>query len=214
MEAEMSTQTQSQRRRSGITWGLAQRAIPGEDQCGDSCVVLEHAQGCLLAVADGLGHGTEAAAAARLAMQVLRENPRESVIRQLRLCHEALRQTRGAVLSVAALDYGEDVVTWAGVGNVSGVLVRHAGDGERPQLLCRSGVVGVQLPNLYAGIIPIAAGDLLMLFTDGMRPECADEFSPWLAAPQRIADDLLRGWSKDNDDALVLAARYAGSSPP
>jgi len=195
----------------GIAWGAALRPLPGEAQCGDACQVLETPQGCVLAVADGLGHGAEAAAAAQRALAALRAASQESVIQQMHRCHEALRGTRGVVLSLAIMDYGEESLTWAGVGNVTGMLLRAAKtEPEREHLLCRSGTLGAQLPPVYAGIVPLGAGDLLLLHTDGIKPGCADTLGHNPAPPQRMADDLLRACAKDNDDALMLVARYLG----
>src|SRR6185437_10168036 len=138
--------------------GVAQATMQGEAHSGDQCIVLDLPGGCLVAVADGLGHGPEAARAALLAMTVLREGPHTSVIQQIRKCHEALRTTRGVVLSLALFNFAEETVAWLGVGNVGGVLVRASaapGEPGREYLLCRGGVVGAQLPALHAGVMPM-----------------------------------------------------------
>lgn len=189
--------------------------MQGEAHSGDQCIVLDLPGGCLVAVADGLGHGPEAARAALLAMQVLREGPHTSVIQQIRKCHEALRTTRGVVLSLALFNFAEETVAWLGVGNVGGVLVRASaapGEPGREYLLCRGGVVGAQLPALHAGVMPMASGDTLMFHTDGVEARCAAEFNDLASPPQAAADELLRNWTKGNDDALVLVARYLRGS--
>jgi len=202
---------------SRLAWGVAQSAMPGETQSGDECMVLNLPGGCLIAVADGLGHGDEAARAAQSAMQVLRQGPHTSVIQQVRKCHEALRPTRGVVLSLALLNYAEETVAWLGVGNVGGVLLRASaapGEPGKEYLLCRGGVVGAQLPALHAGVMPMAAGDTLMFYTDGVEARSAAEFNDSAAEPQRAAEALLRNWAKGSDDALVLVARYLGGRQP
>jgi len=48
-----------------IWWGVAERALPGQTVSGDKYLVKPLADGVLLAVVDGLGHGGEATAAAK-----------------------------------------------------------------------------------------------------------------------------------------------------
>jgi len=57
----------AQRNETGvIEWGLAARALPGQAVSGDLHLVQSVGDDVLLAVADGLGHGEAAEAAARL----------------------------------------------------------------------------------------------------------------------------------------------------
>ena len=58
-------------KRTLVDWSAASRARAGEKESGDRCVVKVQADGALLAVADGLGHGAEAALAADLAVRTV-----------------------------------------------------------------------------------------------------------------------------------------------
>lgn len=197
--------------RCRVSWGIAEHPLAGETRSGDAALVLEQEQGCLLAVADGLGHGGEAADAAEAAMKALRGATQYSVLQLLRDCHEALRGTRGAVMSLAWIDYGEAQLTWAGIGNVNGVLLRarESGEGAREYLLCRGGTLGLQLPPPYAAITTVAPGDTLVLFTDGLDQSAVSRFNDLLSPPDRAAATLLRTCAGGKDDALVLVARCA-----
>ncbi len=192
--------------------------MPDQSSSGDRCLVLAFPDGALLAVIDGLGHGGEAAHAAECALEVLNAHPRDSVLSLMRRCHEALRPTRGAVLSLAQLHYADHAMTWIGVGDVEAVLARATPDhaaAEKEFLLLRGGVVGSQLPPLYAGVVPMIPGDMLIFYTDGMQSlfcESLDHLSQ--QSPQALADDLLRRYGKTSDDALVLVARYRGEGEP
>jgi negative regulator of sigma-B (phosphoserine phosphatase) len=102
-------------------------------------------------------------------------------------------------------------MTWLGVGNVQGVLMRAGckqGTGQEV-LLLRAGVVGSQLPALQAAVLPIAKGDTLVFVTDGIRGEFAEGLSA-LESPQRAADKILKQYCRGNDDALVLVVRLTG----
>src|SRR5690348_7110196 len=104
--------------------GVATRVMEGESESGDEHLVQCFEDGVLLAVVDGLGHGAEAAEAARLAKETLREHAGESVLALTRHCHNSLQRTRGAVMSLARFNATDSSMTWMGVGNVDGVLMR------------------------------------------------------------------------------------------
>src|ERR687888_8854 len=107
-----------------IDWGVASLALPGEVESGDRHVVKTFPHGALLAALDGLGHGEQAAAAANRAIRVLQTLETESVVSLLKRCHERLQSTRGVVMSLAVFNALDETMTWVGVGNVEGVLLR------------------------------------------------------------------------------------------
>lgn len=196
-----------------IEWGVASVALPGEVESGDLHVVAPFPDGVLVAVIDGLGHGAEAAAAARVAAVTLQEHAHEPVISLVRRCDQSLRATRGAVIGLVSFSARNNSLTWLAVGNVEGFLIRNsAGDRPRETVLQRAGVVGYSLPPLRADVIEVGPGDTLVLATDGMRSGFAEGLSPG-ASPQHLADHVLGQFSKGADDALVLVARYKGVAP-
>ncbi len=192
-----------------IESGIACLTMPGQSQSGDRHVVHPCPNEVMLAAIDGLGHGQEAATAADLAATILTKHVQESMIAIVKHCHAQLRETRGVVMSLAVINALEGDLTWMGIGNVGGVVVRAAASASPRQesLLLRGGVVGNQLPSLYASIIPIMRGDTLILVTDGIRSNFADVVNV-SDPPQLIANRILAEYSKGSDDALVLVARY------
>jgi phosphoserine phosphatase RsbX len=193
--------------------GVAGLALPGESKSGDRHVFEPFSGGVLVAVIDGIGHGEEAAKASEAACAILKENPSEPVIVLVERCHENLRSTRGVTMSLASFDAVHNLLTWLGIGNVEGI-VRRFGlpiDEIEEALLLRAGVVGDQLPALRASVLPIAPGDTVVLATDGVRSGFSSRIDSTVA-PQRAAQEILDGYSKGTDDALVLVARYQGCS--
>ncbi len=194
-----------------LDWGVASRPLPGEQTSGDLHYVEESREGALVAVVDGLGHGEEAALAARRATAALRVQREASVVSLMSRCHRALVGTRGAVVSLGVFEAGRRSMAWLGIGNVEGVQVRATDGGvARKSLLLRGGVVGHELPALEASEYAVLPGDLLVLATDGIRPEFASALDP-SEEPQRLADRILADYAKDTDDGLVLVARYRGT---
>ncbi|MFT3868499.1 MAG: SpoIIE family protein phosphatase [Nibricoccus sp.] len=188
-----------------IEWAVAHCALPGQEVSGDRHLVQPHDRGVLLAVVDGIGHGPEATWAADLAVEALRQQPGDSVLNLIKRSHAALHQTRGVVLTAVVFDEPDRTVTWCGVGNVEGMLVRN--DAVQEHTLLRGGTVGASLPPLHAGVVPVQPGDLLILASDGIRPDYERDL-PVKGSPQRIADHILGKYFKGTDDACVLVTRF------
>lgn len=211
----MSAETNIRPSSTLIEWGVGARALPGEVESGDLHVVAPFVDGTLVAVLDGLGHGAEAAAAARIAAEILKQHAQQPVSSLILLCHEALRKTRGAAMSIASFDAVRGTMTWLGVGNVEGVLFRRntVVDLPREGLVLRGGVVGYELPlPLHASVVRIAVGDVVILATDGIDTDFARD-SPFGRHPKNVAHDILARHAKQTDDALVLVTRYIGVLP-
>ena len=193
-----------------IEAAFATLPLPGQSESGDLCLVKRVGKGTLLAVVDGLGHGQEAASAAHAAVGALDQYSREPLIDLVRRCHEALVGLRGVVLGLAYLDPQTATMAWLGVGNVGGVLLR-ADLGNRPSritLVPNAGFIGVEQTRPTTRSVPLAPGDTVILYSDGIK----DGFAESLAlsnTPQEIADFVITRQVKGNDDALVLVARYA-----
>jgi hypothetical protein len=193
-----------------IEVAVAAAPMPGEDESGDLHLVSPHPGGVLVAAIDGLGHGGEAADAARRARATLEEAPGAELSDLFVSAHSALARSRGVVMSLAAFAPGGSL-TWLGVGNVEGTLVR--GD-ERPvrradSILLLGGVVGHQLPLLRPSTMAVEPGDLMILATDGVAGGYIPELEP-AADPQALADRILAEYGREDDDALVVVARYRG----
>ena len=89
---------------SGLDFGAACVPLAGEEVCGDSWAIDEVEGRALVLVVDGLGHGPQAAEAAREAVRVFREMAPLGPAEIIQAAHAALRSTRGAALAVARID--------------------------------------------------------------------------------------------------------------
>ena len=109
--------------RAPVEWASATRRRPGELANGELAVVALLPEGALFAAIDGVGHGVEAASAARKAGEVVRESPSPDLVLMAERCHRALRNTRGAALSLALVSPVQSALSWLGVGSVEGRVV-------------------------------------------------------------------------------------------
>ncbi len=196
-----------------LEWAVAELVQPGQSESGDRHLVVSTIDGGLVAVVDGLGHGAEAASAAKVAVRALERGAERPVAQLFRDCHQSLIGTRGAVISAAKFSIHDETMTWLGVGNVEGLLLRvPASRGRRTEsLLVRGGVVGAHLPPLVSQVVPLRRGDTLIVATDGVRSDFLDASLPY-QEPQALADRVLGRFGTQTDDALVLVVRYLGPS--
>ena len=161
-----------------IDWSIAKRPKIGEEECGDDFLIKICKTGVLIAVVDGLGHGKNAATASRKAIDSLKNFNSDNPISLVKDCHQNLKNTRGAVVSLAYIDCKEETINWIGIGNVHGVLLKKGVSYQHKEnLYLRGGVVGYTLPVLQSAMLPIVHGDTLVFHTDGVKRFYSDEIS-------------------------------------
>jgi negative regulator of sigma-B (phosphoserine phosphatase) len=192
--------------------GLAGFALAGEERSGDLAVFAPYDGGALVAVIDGLGHGDAAADAAEAAGEILREHAGDDAQTLFERCHEALKLTRGAVMTLAWFDLPVGRLRWTGVGNVEARLMRaaeRAGTGHGGPVVL-GGVIGYNLPrSIRESAIELAPGDAVAFATDGVSGDFSTALDPALGA-QEQAERVLREHGKGSDDALVVVVRWLG----
>lgn len=191
-----------------VEWGHASQALPGEPESGDRCVVRVADGQAMFAVIDGLGHGREAAFAARTVVDEIEARPDEPILALFQRCHARLRATRGAAMTIAKYDAATHRIQWLGAGNVRTALWRAGADGraELRDMLVYSGTVGVQLPTLEVLSLEARTGDLLCLATDGLQVRFTEGLRNG-EPPGAQAERLLNDYRVRTDDALILLAR-------
>ncbi len=203
--------TATQQREQAIEWSVASQALPGLTVSGDLHVVAPTPDGVLLAVVDGLGHGEEASAAARIAVDVIEQHARKPVAAIVQHCHAALQRSRGVVMTIITVNVLDDTATALGIGNVETVIVRASPQARSrcESVLLRCGVVGYQLPTLQTSVLPLDAGDVIVFATDGVREDFTDLVTTGETSAQLVGKILAQKF-RGTDDGLVLACKYLG----
>jgi phosphoserine phosphatase RsbX len=193
--------------------GVAGLAHEGEHRSGDVAVFAPTARGGLLAVIDGLGHGATAADAAEAAAEILTAHADDPPQRLLERCHEELRRTRGAVMTLAWFDLEARTMAWTGVGNVEARFVRAGAglDARHDSPVVLGGVVGFNLPQVRMSTVALEPGDAVALATDGVAADYSVSLESGVPA-QQLAERVLEKHGKGTDDALAVVVRYLG--PP
>ena len=181
----------------------------GEDVSGDAwaCQVDDHRS--LLLVADGLGHGSAAANAALQAVRIFQEHHR-SPGAIVEAAHAALRSTRGAVLAIAEIDFEQQSVRFAGIGNIAASIFSFT---QHHHMLSHNGTVGHEIRKIQEFSYPWYANGLLIMHSDGLNNKWQLERYPGLSQkhPSLIAGVLYRDFNRERDDVTVLVAKGMGS---
>jgi len=171
------------------------------DQCPGRSLIL---------LADGLGHGILAAEAAVEAVKTFQNNTSLAPAQVVAAIHAALRSTRGAAVAVAEVDAAQQVVRFAGVGNIAGLIL--SADGCR-HLVSHNGTAGHEVRKIQEFTYPWPARGggrqpLLILHSDGLTSRWDLDRYPGLAQrhPSLIAGVLYRDFYRGRDDVTVVVA--------
>jgi anti-sigma regulatory factor (Ser/Thr protein kinase) len=178
---------------------------PGEVACGDAWAVEWRGGHCVILVADGLGHGADAATAAMAAVNALRTHPQLAPAAMIEFAHGALRSTRGAALAVADLDLAREV-RYAGIGNIAG-LVNSSHDTRH--MVSHAGIVGHEARKIQEFVYPWSQDSILVMHSDGLATHWNLDQYPGLASrrPSLIAGVLYRDFTRGRDDITVVVAK-------
>ena len=211
-------------------------AVDGETECGDTWASHTRPMQTLLMLADGLGHGPQAALASQTAARIFvnqlenyfeAQAPQRSPTRLLEAIHAALHSTRGAAIAVAQVDYARREITYAGVGNISGVLIAQdaaldslANKTRETSLTARhlvshNGTAGHHLYKIQEFVYPFAGDALLILHSDGLLTQWRLDRYAGLARrdPALIAGVLYRDFQRGRDDAGVVVLPLRAARP-
>ncbi|HKQ93475.1 MAG TPA: ATP-binding SpoIIE family protein phosphatase [Blastocatellia bacterium] len=192
-------------RPASLEIGAVCLAMPGEVACGDAWAVEWRDGHCVILVADGLGHGPDAAAAAMAAVNALRTHPQLAPAALIEFAHGALRSTRGAALAVADIDLAQEV-RYAGIGNIASMV--RAPDGAR-HMVSYAGIVGHEVRKIQEFVYPWSQDSLLVMHSDGLATHWNLDQYPGLAGrhPSLIAGVLYRDFARGRDDVAVVVAK-------
>lgn len=179
---------------------------PGQVVCGDSWAVVEGPGRTMVMVADGLGHGPDAAAASSEAARVFADHPDERPGELIQRIHAAIRHTRGAALAITEVSTAAGRVRFAGIGNIAASILSPAGS---QSMVSHNGIVGHEMRKVHEFEYAWSRSSLLIMHSDGLGTRWDVGRYPGLRGrdPAVVAAVLYRDFSRGNDDATVVAAR-------
>ena len=180
-------------------------AKKGEPEPGDVWAIQPLREGWRMVVADGLGHGPQAREAALAVVAAIMSAP-DGIVHALTTAHLVARATRGGAASVAEVNAAASEVRYAGIGNVSGIVVSGA---TARSMVSVNGTLGQGVTRPREFTYGTTAGAVLVLHSDGLTSRWTLEMYPGLQVrhPALIAGVLYRDHSRGTDDVTVVAAR-------
>ncbi len=183
--------------------------LGGAGPCGDAWAAREDGDALLVLLADGLGHGPHAAEAALSAVACLERGEHGEPGALLEAVHEELHRTRGAAVAIARIEPGLGQVRFAGVGNVTGLVL---GGGARRTMLNHNGIVGRDVRRMQEVVYPLAPGSSIVLHTDGVRDGWDPVDHPGILRedPLLVAACVVRDGERGRDDTGVLVVHVGG----
>lgn len=188
---------------SPIAFGGICIPIEGEKVSGDAWSVVTGGSCASVFVADGLGHGPEAAAASRAAVETFRAAPFTPPSQLLLKAHAALRSTRGAVVGMAHADLANRAINFCGAGNIAGRIISGVQDRS---VISQPGTVGVAIRTLIDVRYSWPEHALLILHSDGIssRWDFSNAHGLMNHHPTLIAAWILLNHARGRDDATVV----------
>jgi len=183
--------------------GAVSIPAPHEDVCGDSWRFVDRGEGFAILMADGLGHGPLASAAAELAAAAFEKRPFGAAADYYTDAHQAMAGSRGAAVARAVVDPAWQV-EFSGFGNIAASLI--GVDGSRG-LPSQNGTVGVQVRRQIAvQQRPFPDRGVLLMHSDGINSRWSLDPYPGLLVrhPAVIAAIIARDFLRGRDDATIV----------
>jgi anti-sigma regulatory factor (Ser/Thr protein kinase) len=191
-------------RTPGIRCAGLIRAISGETECGDDFGVLQDGEAVTAVLADGLGHGPLAAAAAGQAVTAVLDGPGGEPAVLLERVHRRLSGSRGAAVGIVRIS--GPVARFAGLGNVAASVLSA---GTRKSMLSVPGIAGHQARTFRQFEYEVPPGAAVILHSDGISGRWQADALPGLETrdPLLIGAVLLAAAGIHRDDAGVLVVK-------
>jgi anti-sigma regulatory factor (Ser/Thr protein kinase) len=184
---------------SGDGWAAAMHGGPNHhgEQGDQQLTVL---------MADGLGHGPEAAKASQAATAAFAAAPDADLRDTVQSVHRALQTTRGAAVCALRVDTAAASVSYCGAGNIVGRVLSGVFD---KSLVTQHGTAGMQIRKPETTSLALPAHALVVLHSDGIETRWSvDALRPLLQKdPTLVAAVLLRDHTRHRDDATVVVIR-------
>ncbi len=196
-------------RASVTAGGAVLKPALGEEVSGDAWAFARKDDNLAFIVADGLGHGVMAARASSEAISAFRRSKDQTPVAVLQTIHASARRTRGSAVAVAYVDRAASAVRYAGIGNISGVLV----GGSKPlMMISHNGTAGHHSPRLQEFSYPLPEQGLVIMHSDGLHANWNIDDYPGLRRrdPSVVAGVLYRDAARNRDDICVMVAKIGG----
>lgn len=183
-------------------------SIPYKDEpvCGDGWTHVEENGVVKILVSDGLGHGIFANEASRQAADTFHLSSHSSPLDDINRLHNAMRSTRGAAVAIAYVDFKNQKIDYAGLGNISSTIFSEK---SAKRLISYNGIVGIQMRKVQPMTYPMDSRSVFILFSDGLSSHWNLNDYPGLQFKPAylIAGFIYRDFGRTTDDVTVVVMK-------
>ena len=180
---------------------------PGEIKCGDRFFHIENKNHIKLFLADGLGHGEQAARAVQEAGIAFANCQELDPPEILRYINSSVRKTRGLVGMVAIFDIAKKTWGVCGVGNIT---TKINGPTLSRNYLSYNGIIGLNLPRtMNSQQIIHEKGQYMIMCSDGLRSRWDTLKYVGIGRYDLtiLASSLIKDFTRTTDDASVAICK-------
>ncbi|RLD26012.1 MAG: hypothetical protein DRI70_06245, partial [Bacteroidetes bacterium] len=157
-------------------------------------------------IVDGAGHGPEAHSLAQTSRDFIEKNKDMELPDLMSALHENLRGSRGGVALIGKLDYRSLQFRYVGIGNI---VLRKFGNSSE-QAVTQDGVIGYEIRTPKEKLMQLSGADVLVMHTDGIKSYFNENDYPGILNDnaKTIANNLIKKFGKNNDDATCIVIRF------
>lgn len=178
---------------------------PVESVNGDQAFLTQSDNSVFFGIVDGAGHGQDAHDIAVSACAFLDDNSSLELSKLIQGLHAHLKGGRGGVAIIGSIDLNNAQLSCVGVGNIEMCMF----GSQTKRFVMTAGVLGYDIRTPKVQVLPLQAGDTLVMHSDGIssRFDLSDYPNlPW-DNPDKIANTLIEQFGKRNDDATAFVIR-------
>jgi anti-sigma regulatory factor (Ser/Thr protein kinase) len=203
--------TNKDQKRSTLADSLDIRAVmvakSGETSCGDAWAAMPDNENYVIIAIDGLGHGIDAHEAAVEAVLAFTGNMSVDPALALKIIHQEIKKTRGAVGAIAVINTKNNNLTFCGIGNIAGkVLSLETGK----SLISYNGILGHNIPNTINNHnFSWSDSSMIVMHSDGLKSRWDVSKYPQIRKHDAsvIAAFLYKEHTRKTDDVLVIVGK-------
>ncbi|QFT87362.1 Stage II sporulation protein E (SpoIIE) [Bacillus sp. THAF10] len=180
-----------------------QNAKNGMYFCGDSYYVNTTDEYFLCVVADGLGSGEFAHDASQAVVSAAKQYEKENVTTIMKACNEAMKNKRGAAVSVLKVHYGHKEVEYSCVGNIRFFLYPPTEKLIYP--LPVKGYLSGKPQNLKTHRFPYRSNMKFFIYSDGLNIPSVKNYIKDVPSATSLLEIAAMFTSKGLDDVTIIS---------
>jgi negative regulator of sigma-B (phosphoserine phosphatase) len=191
----------------GVDYYFSKKSFGKNKPCADLGTIQENKDHLFFAIADIAGHGDQAHRLSLVVEKYLVKNLKNDLVDLMYGLHALLKGSRGAVGLAGFLTKKTGAVEYVGIGNIS---IRKFGE-KNIRIVSNEGIIGYVIRTLKIERLQLAADDVLLLYTDGIRDYFTRSECPkglFDKDAKHIVNGIMDQFYKGNDDAACIAIRY------